>query len=358
MQHKIATFLVLKYGKLQMISAKMREEGQFFVYSRYMMHQDFSGFQRNVTEPHHEQEAQPAAGSPTKRRRVHTGLTPTPQKASCEALTHLALREMGKPATSAPSERVFSSAGFVMQARRSGMSSSTLDKVLFMEYYLANKVKLRIVEVDLFLSDEETMEPLYIEESSQETTASSPLKLHPSGLMYEELSCDPEAAASPSINNEGAANEGAGNEDTANLKDAASEAPATEAPGEEAAAAEEGCKPTPHPLSLPDLLEEGACDGFETPNGRRKRVAHKPVEPPGSIPNVASSVTKDGVKPAKVSVFDRLEKRPAAAQQRHKGEAQQEDAVSCDKVEGHFLLKYLDLLCDKSSHLYPGGIHK
>ncbi|XP_052121414.1 uncharacterized protein LOC127749029 [Frankliniella occidentalis] len=164
------------------------------------------------------------------------------------------------------------------------------------------------------------MEPLYIEESSQETTASSPLKLHPSGLMYEELSCDPEAAASPSINNEGAANEGAGNEDTANLKDAASEAPATEAPGEEAAAAEEGCKPTPHPLSLPDLLEEGACDGFETPNGRRKRVAHKPVEPPGSIPNVASSVTKDGVKPAKVSVFDRLEKRPAAAQQRHKGD--------------------------------------
>ncbi|XP_052129461.1 uncharacterized protein LOC127750867 [Frankliniella occidentalis] len=53
----------------------------------------------------------------------------------------------------------------------------------------------RIVLKDLYLSEEDTMEALVLSEDSTQTSTFSPLKLQPSGLLYDELSCDPEAAA-------------------------------------------------------------------------------------------------------------------------------------------------------------------
>ncbi|KAE8751265.1 hypothetical protein FOCC_FOCC002093 [Frankliniella occidentalis] len=47
-------------------------------------------------------------------------------------LAKLAHQLMGQPATSAGSERVFSKAGFVMQARRNRLAPQTVDNVLFL----------------------------------------------------------------------------------------------------------------------------------------------------------------------------------------------------------------------------------
>ncbi|KAK3929810.1 E3 SUMO-protein ligase ZBED1 [Frankliniella fusca] len=49
--------------------------------------------------------------------------------------------ELGKPATSAGSERTFSSAGFLIQCRRNRLSARTVDNMLFLNSYLANKYR-------------------------------------------------------------------------------------------------------------------------------------------------------------------------------------------------------------------------
>ena len=56
-------------------------------------------------------------------------------------LAKLAHRELGKPASSAPSERVFSKAGFVIQARRNRLAPSTVNNILFLHSYLKYKTK-------------------------------------------------------------------------------------------------------------------------------------------------------------------------------------------------------------------------
>ncbi|KAK3929754.1 E3 SUMO-protein ligase ZBED1 [Frankliniella fusca] len=53
-------------------------------------------------------------------------------------LAKLAHKIMGKPATSAGSERVFSKAGFVMQARRNRLAPRTVHNMLFLHCYLHN----------------------------------------------------------------------------------------------------------------------------------------------------------------------------------------------------------------------------
>lgn len=46
----------------------------------------------------------------------------------------------------------------------------------------------RIVLKDLYLSEEDTMEALVLSEDSTQTSTFSPLKLQPSGLLYDEVS--------------------------------------------------------------------------------------------------------------------------------------------------------------------------
>ncbi|KAK3907821.1 Transposable element Hobo transposase, partial [Frankliniella fusca] len=54
-------------------------------------------------------------------------------------LAKLAHRLLGKPASSAPSERVFSAAGFLIQERRTRLSADIIDKTLFLHSFLANQ---------------------------------------------------------------------------------------------------------------------------------------------------------------------------------------------------------------------------
>ncbi|XP_052130246.1 cytochrome c1-like [Frankliniella occidentalis] len=138
------------------------------------------------------------------------------------------------------------------------------------------------------------MEPLILSQESQDSRFD--LQLHPSGLLYDESSCEPpigeDAPVSEAPASEAPASEAPASEAPASVAPA-SVPPASEAPGEEAAADEEGCKkPTPHPLSLPDLLSDEACDGFvdevvSTASGRR-RVAHKRAESVAEPPGISA----------------------------------------------------------------------
>ncbi|KAK3924635.1 Transposable element Hobo transposase [Frankliniella fusca] len=56
-------------------------------------------------------------------------------------LAKLAQRTLGKPATSAPSERVFSAAGFLIQERRTRLAADMVDKTIFLHAYLVQKEK-------------------------------------------------------------------------------------------------------------------------------------------------------------------------------------------------------------------------
>ncbi|KAK3929220.1 Transposable element Hobo transposase [Frankliniella fusca] len=54
-------------------------------------------------------------------------------------LARLAHRLLGMPATSAPCERLFSDAGWVVQARRSMLAPNTVDSIIFLHSFLTNK---------------------------------------------------------------------------------------------------------------------------------------------------------------------------------------------------------------------------
>lgn len=56
-------------------------------------------------------------------------------------LRRVAQMILGIPATSAPSERVFSTAGCVISARRSNISPENVDNILFLHSYLNEKKK-------------------------------------------------------------------------------------------------------------------------------------------------------------------------------------------------------------------------
>ncbi|KAK3910536.1 E3 SUMO-protein ligase ZBED1 [Frankliniella fusca] len=57
------------------------------------------------------------------------------------SLGKVAHRCLGKPATSAASERSFSRAGFLIQCRRNRLSPRTIDNILFLNNYLNNKLR-------------------------------------------------------------------------------------------------------------------------------------------------------------------------------------------------------------------------
>ncbi|KAE8746808.1 hypothetical protein FOCC_FOCC006443 [Frankliniella occidentalis] len=63
-------------------------------------------------------------------------------------MAKLAQRTLGKPATSAPSERLFSAAGFLIQERRTRLAPDLVDKVLFLHSFMINKeIKKKLIVV-------------------------------------------------------------------------------------------------------------------------------------------------------------------------------------------------------------------
>ncbi|KAK3925940.1 E3 SUMO-protein ligase ZBED1 [Frankliniella fusca] len=169
MDQKIATFLWPKYRHLPMLSEKDRKE----VYDK--VRELLSAAQ--TTDPDADVAAQPAPSPPKKPRLDNrfdkwcstgreNGLgeldevdryllsgsstvqvegllgywqsefeSPT---ALLRNLAKLAHRLLGRPATSAPSERVFSAAGFVIQERRTRLAPELVDKILFLHSFLKN----------------------------------------------------------------------------------------------------------------------------------------------------------------------------------------------------------------------------
>ncbi|XP_052130573.1 uncharacterized protein LOC127751297 [Frankliniella occidentalis] len=124
----------------------------------------------------------------------------------------------------------------------------------------------RCVEKDLYISDEDTMEPLVLSQDSEETKDSScyTLELHPSGMLYEESSCDPEAAppASPPAATEVPA-EALGACRKATSEEASFAAFAYEDAYFQQLWSEEAPAPESHPLSMP-FMEEETCDGLSS----------------------------------------------------------------------------------------------
>ncbi|KAK3933117.1 Zinc finger protein 618 [Frankliniella fusca] len=173
LKQKVATFLVPVYRHLVMIEDE-DERKKVFDYVRTKINGQESAAE---DEPDQQQQEPEPEEPPRKRpRRIGanfqkwkaSGTAPKPDEVSAylqdapdvdiedvfpywkaEAhpvtgrypkLAKLAHQELGKPATSAGSERGFSRAGFLIQARRNRLSPKTIDNILFLNSYLRNKM--------------------------------------------------------------------------------------------------------------------------------------------------------------------------------------------------------------------------
>ncbi|KAK3925929.1 Transposable element Hobo transposase [Frankliniella fusca] len=172
MAHKIATFLWPQYRHLRMLTDAEREE----VYSevRRLIHVEpdddldeaapASPKKPRLDEKYNKL-CTPEAGAGTSGGtldEVERYLLSAPSVPAENLLLHwktqfdlkdlcglakLAHRSLGKPATSAPSERVFSAAGYLIQERRTRLAPDLVDKTLFLHSYLLNTCVERVPSV-------------------------------------------------------------------------------------------------------------------------------------------------------------------------------------------------------------------